>query len=341
MEGVPFVGNDACAHNLLLKGRPLIMRLCQLSQRAYNAAMRSRLAHIVGLVTTCLLVGKVPVDAQSAGSAVVTVACPALSSLDDQQPDKQRPSHPEISIAAVKFSGALQIPISDQDMIVSSIKRQTHGDSVDGVTDEALERVRAGWQNRGYFKVQVSGTAKTLTSSHGRRIAIEVRVDEGMQYRLREIRFKNNKASDVAGLRDLFPIKDGDIFSREKIAAGLDNLRKAYGELGYLNFTSVPDTVSDDTKGMISLEIIVDEGKQFHVNNINIVGLDEDSRREILNHFPVGQVYNEKRFRVFLEKYQSVFKLHPDDPRLTERRLEEQTGSVSITLYACPCPVCY
>jgi hypothetical protein len=27
VEGVPFVGNDACAHNLLLKGRPLIMRL--------------------------------------------------------------------------------------------------------------------------------------------------------------------------------------------------------------------------------------------------------------------------------------------------------------------------
>ena len=30
MEGVPFVGNDACAHNLLSKGRPLIMRLQQL-----------------------------------------------------------------------------------------------------------------------------------------------------------------------------------------------------------------------------------------------------------------------------------------------------------------------
>ncbi len=31
MEGVPFVGNDACAHNLLLKGRPLIMRSRQLT----------------------------------------------------------------------------------------------------------------------------------------------------------------------------------------------------------------------------------------------------------------------------------------------------------------------
>ena len=30
MEGVPFVGDDARAHNLLLKGRPLIMRLQRL-----------------------------------------------------------------------------------------------------------------------------------------------------------------------------------------------------------------------------------------------------------------------------------------------------------------------
>jgi hypothetical protein len=36
MEGVPFVGNDACAHNLLLKGRPLIMRLRQLAASPYK-----------------------------------------------------------------------------------------------------------------------------------------------------------------------------------------------------------------------------------------------------------------------------------------------------------------
>ena len=304
--------------------------------------MRSRLAQIGALSMTSLLAGKVSVHAQSIDSAAITVTCPALSALDDRQPDDQRPSRPEISIAAVKFSGALQIPISDQDMIVSSIKLQTHGDSVDGVTDEALERVRAGWQDRGYFKVQVSGKAKTLTSSHGRSITIEVRVDEGMQYRLSEITFKNNKAiSNVADLRGLFTTKDGDIFSREKIAAGLENLRKSYGELGYVNFTAVPDTVFDDTRGTISLEIDVDEGKQFYVSSINIVGLDEHPKQEILKDSPVGHVYNEKLFRLFLEKYQSVLKLQPDDPRLTERRFEEQTGAVSITIYACPCPVCY
>jgi len=264
------------------------------------------------------------------------VTCPALPDLDDQQPPG-----PEISIAEVTFSGTLQMPIPDQDQIAASIKQQTSGYSPDGVTDEVLERVRAGWQDRGYFKVRVSGKSKTLTSSPSRRIAIRVHVDEGMQYRLREITFRNDKAiSDVTVLRSLFPVSDGDIFSREKIAIGLQNLRKAYGELGYVNFTAVPDTLFDDAKGIISLDIDLDEGRQFHVSSINIVGLDERSRQEILKDFPIGQIYNERLFRLFLEKYSSVFKLHAEDPRLTERRLDERTGTIAITLYACPCPVC-
>jgi hypothetical protein len=198
----------------------------QQSQPAYNAAMRSRFAQIVALATTGFLVGKVSMHAQSTDFPAISVTRPALSDLDDRQPDRQPPSRPEISIAAVKISGAIQIPISDQDAIVNSIKLQIHGDSVDLVTEEASERVRAGWQDRGYFKVQVSGKAKLSPGSHGRRIAIEVPVDEGMQYRLSEITFKNNKAiSDTVGLRGLFPIKDCDIVSREKIAAGLENLR--------------------------------------------------------------------------------------------------------------------
>jgi hypothetical protein len=316
--------------------------LHQQSQRAYNAAMRCRPVQIVALATTCLLAGKASAHAQSTVSLPVTVTCPALSALDEQQPDDQQPSRREISIAAVKFSGALQMPISDQDIIASSIKLQTHGDSVDGVTDEALERVRAGWQDRGYFKVQVSGKTKTLSSiGASRRVAIRVQVDEGMQYRLGEITFKNNKAiSDVAALRGLFPISDGDIFSREKIATGLQNLSKAYGEMGYINFTSVPDTEFDDEKELISITIDSDEGKQFHFGSINIIGLDERSRQAMMKDFPTGQVYNERLLRLFLEKYSSIFKLSPEDPRLSEKHLDERTGTIAITLYACPCPVC-
>ena len=38
------------------------------------------------------------------------------------------------------------------------------------------------------------------------------------------------RSRNTAALRILFPLKDGDVFSRDKIAKGLENLRKAYGE---------------------------------------------------------------------------------------------------------------
>ena len=128
--------------------------------------------------------------------------------------------------------------------------------------EEDTERVRAEFQNRGYFKVlvddpktEIHDTGHTgfhiplLQPGPGKSVDITMPIEEGDRYHLGTITFKNNKAiSNVAALRSLFPMKDGDIFSREKVAKGLENLRKAYGEAGYINFTSVPDTKFDDEK---------------------------------------------------------------------------------------------
>ena len=231
------------------------------------------------------------------------------------------------------------MPVSDQDQIAASIKRLDYGNSPDGATDDAVERVRAGWQDRGYFKVKVSGEKRTLTSSaDSRRIALSFHVEEGLQYRLDRITFKNYKLmADVSAVRDLFPINDGDIFSREKIAKGLENLRKAYGEMGYINFTSVPDTKFDDEKRVIVLEIDMDEGKQFYVSNINVLGLDELARQELLKELPIksGQIYNSRFWELSLEKYSSIF---PDcQCGDSERRLDEKAGTVALTLDYRPC----
>jgi outer membrane protein insertion porin family len=155
---------------------------------------------------------------------------------------------------------------------------------------------------------------------------------------LDRITFKNYKLmADVSAVRDLFPINDGDIFSREKIAKGLENLRKAYGEMGYINFTSVPDTKFDDEKRAIFLEIDMDEGKQFYVSNINVLGLDELARQELLKELPIksGQIYNSRFWELSLEKYGSMF---PDcQCGDSERRLDEKAGTVALTLDYRPC----
>jgi len=132
-------------------------------------------------------------------------------------------------------------------------------------------------------------------------------------------------------------MNDGDTFSREKIASGLENLRKAYGDMGYINFTSVPDTKFDDERRLISLVIDVDEGKLFHVGSVNVLGLDEQARQELLKELPFkrGQIYTSKLWeKLLLLKYGSMI---PECECRTQLGVNEQAGAVAVTLDFRPC----
>jgi outer membrane protein insertion porin family len=217
--------------------------------------------------------------------------------------------------------------------------------------EEDTERVRAEYQNRGYFKANV-GDPKTeihdtghkgghiplIQAGPGKAVDITMPIDEGDKYKLGKITFKNNKAiSNTAALRSLFPLKDGDVFSREKIAKGLENLRKAYGEYGFINFTPVPNTTFDDEKKIANLEIDVDEGKQFYVRRIEFQGntttRDKVIRRELA--LEEGGIYNSRLWEMSLLRLNQLSyfdQLKPDDPNVTDKKLDEKNGLVDLTL---------
>ncbi|MGH7867218.1 MAG: BamA/OMP85 family outer membrane protein, partial [Candidatus Dormibacteraceae bacterium] len=99
---------------------------------------------------------------------------------------------------------------------------------------------------------------------------------------------------NVRALRAQFAIKDGDYFNYTAVGKGLENLRKAYGSLGYINAGIVPSTRFDEAKKELFLDIDIDEGKPFYVSRIeftgNTVTRDPVIRRELL--LEEGQVYN-------------------------------------------------
>jgi outer membrane protein insertion porin family len=280
-------------------------------------------------------------------AAVCVVGCPMLICAQSAEPsldqtegfrpcrtvqlqNSQGSGGPEISIASVSFSGFLQMPVSEQDNVAASVKRQTYAGSVEQAKDEANERVRVQWLNRGYFKVQVNSDAHVLGStSDSERIALSVHVDEGQQYRLRRITFTNNKAvSNLKALRSLFPIKDGDIFGREAIVKGLEHLRRAYGQLGYINFTSVPQTTFNDDNQTISLEVDVDEGKQFSVSSIGIIGVPSGVLKDLA--LKPGQIYNARLVEAFLQKHFPGADVN--DPHVVQTMPDEGAGMVALTL---------
>jgi outer membrane protein insertion porin family len=217
--------------------------------------------------------------------------------------------------------------------------------------EEDTERVRAEFQNRGYFKAAVSDPKTDIhdtghkgfhippfQSGPGKAVDITMPIEEGDRYRLGKITFKNNKfLSNSNALRSLFPLKDGDIFSRDKIAKGLENLRKAYGEYGYINYTGVPSTTFDDEKKLANLEIDIDEGKQFYVRRIEFQGntttRDKVIRRELA--LEEGGIYNSHLWELSLLRLNQLSyfdQLKPDDPNVTDKKLDEKNGQVDLTL---------
>jgi outer membrane protein insertion porin family len=216
---------------------------------------------------------------------------------------------------------------------------------------EDTERVRNEYQNRGYFKAnpgdpktQIHDTGHTgghiplLQGGPGKAVDITMSIDEGERYTLGGITFKNNKeVTNTKALRSIFPIKDGEVFSKEKVGKGIKNLEKAYGELGYINFTSIPETRFDDEKKLIFLDIDVDEGKKFYVRRIEFQGntttRDKVIRREIA--LEEGNIYNSRLWEVSLLRLNQLGyfdQLKPDDPNVTIRQLDEKNGLVDLTL---------
>ena len=172
--------------------------------------------------------------------------------------------------------------------------------------DEDVSRVQFAYKDRGFFKavtaeptthVRDSGGINLLTlrPSNGKRVDILIPVEEGQRYKLGGITFSGNKnLPNSKALRGLFPQKDGEYFNTTLFGKGLEALRKAYGQYGYIKFVGTPTPRFDEAKKLIYLDIDIDEGKQFYVSRIEFTGntitRDKVIRRELL--LEEGQLYN-------------------------------------------------
>jgi outer membrane protein assembly factor BamA len=233
-----------------------------------------------------------------------------------------------IHIVEVRFNGDTRLDGVDLKKCAADLKSRTYVGPQ--WTDALSEHVRVQClQDKGYFKAAVKTSTQQLPDKQDtHQFVITFDIDAGPQYRLGQITFRNNHAvTNAKALRDLFAIKDGDLLRREVMARGLENLCYAYGELGYINFTPVPGITFDDERKLGFLEIDVDEGKQFYVSSIDIVGADA----QVLNDLALmpGQIYNVRLVELFLQKHLPGADLN--DPNIQHRLLNERDGTVALT----------
>ncbi len=213
--------------------------------------------------------------------------------------------------------------------------------------DEDTERVRFAYRDKGYANAAVEtprtqirdeGGLSFLTfrPKRGKRIDILMPIEEGARYKLGSITFTGNvHLNNTKALRATFAIKDGDWFNATLIGKGLENLKKAYGTLGYINFGAIPKPVYDEQKKTVSFQIDIDEGKQFYVSRIefqgNVITRDRVIRRELL--LDEGQVYNSQLWEYSLLRlnqleYFEALKVDQD----SEAHQNAEAGTVDLLL---------
>ncbi len=265
---------------------------------------------------------------------------------------------PVVKVGAIKFAGnqhvsalllrramknlkPIGIPYS---IVLEDIFPQTFDASK---LEEDTERVRQAYRDKGYANAAVEQPKTqirdegglnwfTFRPNKGKRIDILMTIEEGGRYRLGSITFTGNKAvTNVKALRGTFAIKDGDYFNATAIGKGLDNLKKAYGTLGYINFGAIPKLSYDDQKKTVSMDIDIDEGKPFYVSRIefqgNTITRDRVIRRELM--LDEGSVYNSQLWEYSLLRlnqleYFDPLKVDQD----SEAHQDPDNGTVELLL---------
>jgi len=190
--------------------------------------------------------------------------------------DRRQNKNAGILVTDFTITGTQTISATD----LARITNDMIGSCYDEDSEEMEQRLRAAFQDRGYFQAEVKILRFKPRDPLGvpKPVTLEGDVAEGPQYRLADVSFENYHAFPVAKLREQFPLKKGALMERGKIASGLESLHKLYGTRGYLDYIAVPET-QFGSNATVNLAITIEEGQEYHMGKLDIVAEKEVAGR--------------------------------------------------------------
>jgi outer membrane protein insertion porin family len=217
--------------------------------------------------------------------------------------------------------------------------------------EQDKDMVRNFYQEHGYFTAKVVDSKVDIVdvggkglkiplfkpNKPGKRANIGLNVEEGRLYHLNKINFVGVKLfrTPETLMRPLFQMQEGDIFSTAKLRKGMENMRKLYGEFGYIDFVPEPNPEVVPNSDKIDLTFNVDEGKQFFVRRIDFSGntttRDKVIRRELL--IDEGDMYNTRLWEISVLRLNQLgyFEALKAEDAATISR-DPKTNTVDLTL---------
>jgi Surface antigen variable number repeat len=249
-----------------------------------------------------------------------------------------------VVIDSVEFDGPITLPMQNQQKLIDELRNLDKLDANSHWLKEVEEGpIRGAWQDDGYFKVEVAATAKQLGGDAlHEHWAVRVHVDEGLRYFQGPVQFTSSEPDDPlvfspGELRNLYPLREGDVLNADEIRKSLDAYRQLYAAHGYIDFSAVPEfDVHDDTQ-RVELTIELDQQKQFRIDRVEVDGLDPRTEGILRSMIKPGDVFNYDLVKGFFEENKSELPTGAslDDLRI-QKNVKEGTTSLGFDFFTCP-----
>ncbi len=211
----------------------------------------------------------------------------------------------KVKVSEINFEGNSAIPDSKLRKAMKNTKQKNflrifkRSKFIEADYKEDLESVIDKLKENGFRDARV--ISDSISRIDKKNVAINIRVEEGEQYRFGDISFIGNTVYTDQQLRGILRINKGDIYNgvllEKRIADetkpdALD-ITNQYQNNGYLFSTINP--VEVNTEGnVIDMEIRITEGKPVYFNSVTVVGNDVTNDRVIYRelHTRPGQLYS-------------------------------------------------
>lgn len=231
------------------------------------------------------------------------------------------------------------------------------------VLNDDTEKLKDFYLNNGYLQVQVgtplaqfkedrSRTRVTFPILHGEidypydffgvRASVTFPIIEGDQFFLRSITFRGNEIFTVEQLREVFKLKEEDLFRRNLLRQSIGEIQDMYGERGYLYAMIIPQYSVDPATRKVDLVVEVTEDNPMRVRRISIGGNEKTRDKVIRREIRVNEqeLVNTTLLRRSFQRvnnlnfFESVDiapeRVGPEEVDLQIRVKEKSTGSLSV-----------
>jgi hypothetical protein len=254
--------------------------------------------------------------------------CTSSSAKSGDTSVKPRSDAPKVIIDEVRFTG----PIHLAESVVNGIIAEWNAGDEDTTNEAWLNGfvevgIRSAWQDRGYFRVTIGrAEAEPLGGDlHEQHFRVTVPINEGLQYHLGDVTFVDANPYSQGELREIIPLRDGEIFDISTIRRGIEALNKKYTKIGFVDFTAVPKTEVDDKLQRISLTFELDKQKQYRIRVLSVVGLDPPLEKALRSKMISGDFFDPTVIDDFVKQNRSSL-----PGNLNERDYLHETRNISL-----------